>query len=300
MATQFAPKARPASSITREIPLALLLEPLDPMRHNMDDEAMLELQASIRENGLYENLCVVPVVPAEADTWERIAVKDVDQHIRAGGRFRVAAGHRRLLACRVVQYDPVKCEIFVDLALTEETIMAGENTHREDPTDFDLAVLYNKWLQEPDLTEDALKRRAGKTLDFIYARANILNGYKEVADALHARKISFSVARAINSCDEADYAMHFLNMAIDQGASTKIVNAWIKEREAFKAQQVPAPPGGPTPIQAPAPTFQKVECCVCGDPQSYNLQVVYACGACKERIAAARQAAEEAATEPQT
>src|SRR5713101_5635077 len=119
--------------ISREIPLALLLEPADPMRHSMDDENMLDLQRSIRESGLFENLCVVPVISGEGDAWLRAPMADYDKHIQAGGRFRVAAGHRRLLACRAVRHDPVKCEIFVDMSLNEETIMHGENIHREDP-----------------------------------------------------------------------------------------------------------------------------------------------------------------------
>lgn len=282
------PKPKPAAPWTRELPLALLLEPLDPMRHSMDDEEMLRLQADIREHGLYENLCVVPVMPGEASTWERVPIGDVDAHIRAGGRFRVAAGHRRLLACRAILYDPVKCEIFHDLSLGEETIMHGENAHREDPSDFDLAVLYDKWIQQPGMTEAELCKRAGKSPDFIYARVKILEGYKEVADALHERKINFAVARALNRCEEPEYMQHFLNMAIDQGATGKLVNAWVAERKAFKDMQSPAPPAGPQPIHATVQAFQKVECLLCGDTQSYNLQVVMMCGADVERIKAAR------------
>lgn len=287
-----APKARPAAPWTRELPLALILEPLDPMRHTMDDERMLELQRDIREHGLYESLCVVPVMPSEADTWERVPIQDVDSHIRNGGRFRVAAGHRRLLACRAILHDPVKCEIFHDLSLGEETIMAGENTHREDPSDFDLAVLYSKWMLEPGMTEDELVKRAGKSISFIYARAEILQGYKEVADALHERKINFAVARALNRCEEPEYMQHFLNMAIDQGATGKLVNAWVTERKGFKDMQGPAPPQAAQPIHATVQAFQKVECLLCGDTQSYNLQVVMMCGSDVERIKTARANAE--------
>lgn len=293
-----APDTQRPGTVTREISLALLLEPLDPMRHNMDDEAMMDLQTSIRASGLLQNICVVPVLPGDGDTWERVPMRDYKTHLKNGGRFRVAAGHRRLLACRAVAHDPVKCEIFVDLALNEETIMAGENTVREDPTDFDLAVLYQKWLNEPGMTEKELTKRAGKTLVFIYARAELLSGYKEIADALHARKISFSVARALNRCEEPEYMQHFLNMAIDQGATTKLVNAWVSERKAFKDMTPPASPAGPQPLHVAAPVFQKIECLLCGDPQSYNLQTVMVCGACRERIEAAKSTVDAAENTP--
>jgi ParB/RepB/Spo0J family partition protein len=270
------------------------MEPLDPMRHSMDDEAMLDLQRSIRESGLFENLCVVPVMPGDGDSWVRVRMRDYAEHVRVGGRFRIAAGHRRLLACRAVGYDPVKCEIFADTDVHEDTIMAGENTHREDPSDFDLAVLYAKWLKEPGITEKEWSRRAGKSLTFMYARVELLEGYQEVCDALHARKIPFSVAKALNRCDEPEYMRHFLNMAIDNGLSAKYVNAMVSERKAVKDMAQPLPPGGPQPLAISAPTFQKIECLLCGDTQSYNLQTVMMCGADVERIRALREQAEAA------
>lgn len=292
-----APAAPREGTSAREIPIGLLLEPLDPMRHNMDDENMLDLQRSIRESGLFQNLCVIPVMSATGDTWNRVPMPDYDTHVRKGGRFRVAAGHRRLLACRAIGYDPVKCEIFLSLFPSEDEIMAGENTHREDPTDFDLAVLYSKWLKEESMTEAELSRRAGKSLFFIYARAELLNGYKEVCDALHARKINFSVAKALNECDEPEYMQHFLNMAIDNGLTSKYVRAMVNERKAYRDMAQPAQPKPAQPLHISAPAFQKIECLLCGDNQSYNLQTVMMCGADIERIKAARAAAEAVETD---
>lgn len=292
-----APKPELYPCITRDINLALLFEPLDPMRHSMDDAAMLELQDSIRRNGLFENLCVVPVLQSEGDNWERVTMRDYDEHVRIGGRFRVAAGHRRLLACRVVDHNPVSCKVFTDFTVNEDTIMAGENTHREDPTDFDLAVLYAKWMKEPDVTEDEIRRRAGKTLNFIYARVELLNGYKEVSDALHARKINFSVAKILNDVPEPEFMQLFLNMAIDQGATSKLVRAWANERAAVRDMTPAAGPAVAQPLHIVAPAFQKIECLLCGDNQSYNLQTVMMCGADVERIKSARAAADAAENE---
>jgi hypothetical protein len=53
-----------------------------------------------------------------------------------------------------------------------------------------------------------------------------------------------------------------------------------------------APPSGPQVIPVSVPAFQKIECLLCGDTQSYNLQTVMICGADVERIRAARAAAE--------
>jgi ParB-like chromosome segregation protein Spo0J len=292
--SKFAQQARPQTTITRDIPLALLDEPLDPMRHDIADDYLLELGNDIRESGLLQNLCVVPTLDGKRVVTGGKVPFDSAAHIAEGGRFRVAAGHCRLLACRVVRYDPVRCEIFCDQALSEEQIMHAENEHRADPTDFDKAVLYAKWIQEPGMTEKELAHRAGKSLEFIYARAELLQGYKIVADAVHARQIPFTVARALNRWDEPEYVQHWLNMAVDQGAKVKTVQGWIDERKSFKALAVPAGPPGMVGVTVHTQHFTKVECICCGNPQSYELTTAMVCGACRERIGHARAAVEQA------
>jgi ParB-like chromosome segregation protein Spo0J len=289
----FAPTVRPQTTITRDIPLALLDEPLDPMRHDIDDDYILELGGDIRVSGLLQNLCVVPILDGVRHGLHGIRPDSYEAHIAAGGRFRVAAGHCRLLACRIVRYDPVRCEIFCDLALSEEQIMHAENEHRADPTDFDKAVLYAKWLKEPGMTEGELKRRAGKSLDHIYGRAEILNGYEIVSKALHARQIPFTVARLLNTWEEPEFVQHWLNMAVDQGATGRTVKGWIDERKSFLALAVPKGPQAAPGVTVHVQQFQKVECLCCGDPQTYNLTTAMVCGACRERIKIARATVEE-------
>lgn len=292
VAAHYAQPPRAKISVARMVPLGLLIEPLDPMRHNMDDDAMVELQESIANHGLFQNLCVVPVYENERVEWGNGDAETFDAHVRRGGLFRVAAGHRRLLACRSVRYDPVPCEIFFNRAASEDAIMAGENTQREEPTDFDLAVLYSKWLKEPGITEHEFQRRGGKSLEFMYARTDLLQGYKEVADALHRGEIKFAVARALNRCKEPEYMAYFLDMAIAQGATAKLVGEWVTERNRLALIQ-DKPAAAPSTVTVPhAPAMTKIECLLCGDPQSYNLETVLLCKPDIERIRAARAAAE--------
>lgn len=287
------------SAIMRRVPVRLLDEPLNPMRHNISDQAIEELGADIKFNGLLQNLGVVPVMGKERVKIEFATESALERHENAGGRYRVAFGHCRLLAMRAINYAECLCKVFLDLEQTEQGIMSSENVHRTDPSDYDLAVMYCEWLKEDGLTESALVKRAGKSPEFIYARVELMNGYQDVALALHERKIKFSVARALNRCEEPEYAKMFLNMAIDQGATSKLVNAWVSERKAHKDMAAPAAAPSDPHIHVQAPAVKVVECICCGDQQSYNLRTVFMCQDDINKIRELRTAAESEAPQAQ-
>lgn len=278
-----------AHTVTRRVPLYLLFEPPDPMRHDMEDDALVELAASIREVGLLQDLCVIPIKDGVRVSLAGASNADLENFENGGGTYQVRAGHRRLLACRSISLESVTCKIFCDPATSELAIMAHENAFREEPSDYDLAVMYSEWLKEPGMLETTLRKRAGKPLQFVYDRAALLEGWQFVAMALHAKQINFSVAKALNRESEEGFAKMFLNMAIDQGATAKLVNAWISEREAHKAM---TPQGGPAPdVGAAVVVAQAVlpECIACGERQSYMLRTVLMCAPDADRIKALRQ-----------
>lgn len=285
------------TTLMRTLGLHLLTEPLNPMRHNMDDAAMLELMDGIRHSGLLQNLGVVPILGKERVTIPFITHKELDAHEARGGRYRVAFGHRRLLACRAINYAAILCKVFCDLEQTEAEIMSAENVHREEPTDYDLAVMYGEWCKEPGMTEAALCKRAGKSPEFIYARTDLLAGYKEVSDALHARKIKFSVAKALNTVEEPEFMLLWLHMAIEQGATSKLVKAWIGERKCLKDMTPPTGPASAPHISIQAPVLNKIECLICGETQSYNLRTVLMCADDIEQIRELRATREKAEAE---
>lgn len=276
-------------TFTRRVPLYLLFEPPDPMRHDMEDDGLVELAASIREVGLLQDLCVIPILEGKRVSLMGASLKDIENFEQNGGTYQVRAGHRRLLACRSINLESVTCKVFTDPATSELAIMAHENAFREEPSDYDLAVMYAEWLKEPGMLETTLRKRAGKPLQFVYDRAALLQGWEFVAMAVHAKQINFSVAKALNREEEEGYAKMFLNMAIDQGATAKLVNGWISEREAHKAM---TPQGGPAPDVGAAIVVAQAslpECIACGERQSYMLRTVLLCAADAERIKQLRE-----------
>src|SRR3569833_2567946 len=94
-----------------DIPLYLIDEPENPERETMEEQELADLALSIRDVGLVEPLVVKSV----------------------GDRVEVIAGHRRLLACRMVAYTPVPCRVRDDGDIDHLAILIAEKTHHKKP-----------------------------------------------------------------------------------------------------------------------------------------------------------------------
>jgi ParB-like chromosome segregation protein Spo0J len=284
------------STVSYKIPLHLLMEPPDAMRVSMDDEKLWELAQSIREVGLLQDLCVIPIGEDNLRATLVPTAEHVAGFIRDGGMFQVRAGHRRLKAMRSLNMDAAPCKVFCDAQSSEKAIMAHENSFREEPSDYELAELYRTWLQEPGLTEAELKRRAGKSLAFIYSRAELFEGWQFVAMALCNRQINFAVAKQINKEKDERYAKLWLQMAIDQGATLKIVSIWMADKERNEELAKMNPSVAPVEVVTNQVQTEKIECLACHQDASYLLRTAILCAHCKDEIKRLRDQQDRAAT----
>jgi len=281
--------------IFRRIPTVLLRAPHDAMRHEMDDAALEDLRQSFREMGVLQPLCVVPVFNGVRVTLTSASEKGLAKHEADGGTYEVRAGHRRLLAARGILLESVPCIVFLDVDLADRAIMFHENAWREDPTDFDKAVMYAEQANVPGVTEAELSRMFGRGIAYIYDRMKVLDWPEEVRNALQARQINFAIGKLLNTVKDENYCRYFLNMAVMQGATSTLVRNWIQEFEGRKGSMTPMPPKPATqPIAVTNPAPQ-LECFLCGPRPSYELQGTYVCWDCVKRVKDAQDAAAEQA-----
>ena len=281
--------------IFRRIPTVLLREPHDAMRHEMDDAALEDLRQSFREMGVLQPLCVVPVKDGLRVMIESHSDRALAKHEAEGGFYEVRAGHRRLLAARGIMLESVPCIVFLDVDLADRAIMYHENAFREDPTDFDKAVMYAEQANIPGVTEAELSRMFGRGIGYIYDRMKILDWPADVRAALHNRQINFAIGKLLNTVKDEKYCGYFLNMAVMQGATSTLVRNWIQEFEGRKGAMTPMPPKPATqPISVTNPAPQ-LECFLCGPRPSYELQGTYVCWDCQKRVKDAQDAASQQA-----
>jgi ParB family chromosome partitioning protein len=235
------------------------------MRETMDEVALAELADSIADTGLQQPIRV----------------------FEAAVGFEVIAGHRRLLACRLVNFSPVPCIIDRNMGISTIAKMVAENSAREDVNPIEEARLYLRALEElchnntDELCELVKRRRA-----YVEDRLNLLAGDPLVITALEQRKIGIAVARELNRVGDPGRRLVYLDAAIRGGTSARQVMEWRTQSDGLPPSQ-PAPncdvtTDGQAQRIPPAPGF---ECFFCGDGDDVHLmELMYLHRQCKKFV----------------
>jgi len=163
-------------SAVNEIPLnKISVNPFQP-RTSFDEESLNELVMSVREHGIIQPITV------------RRAADQSYQLITGERRMRAAekAGLRRIPAYVREAGD----EHMLELALVE-------NIQREDLDAIEVAISYQRLIEEFELTQERLGDRVGKKRATIANYLRLLNLPVEIQGAIREKKISMGHARAL-------------------------------------------------------------------------------------------------------
>ena len=133
-----------------------------------DDEKLMELAQSIRENGLIQ-----PIVVRQ------------DENM-----YEIIAGERRFRACILAGLTEIDA-IIKDAGEQELTQMAlVENIQRENLTAIEEAKAYYELLNNYDINQSELAQQMGKSQSTIANKLRLLNLHQEVQNAVASRQIS--------------------------------------------------------------------------------------------------------------
>ena len=188
--------------------------PFQP-RQEFDDEALGELAQSIREQGIIQPVTVRKL---------------------GYNRYQLISGERRLRASKLAGLS--KIPAFIRIANDEQMLELAliENIHRENLNAIEVAISYQRLLDECNLTQEQLSEKVGKSRSSITNFLRLLKLPAEVQIALRDGHISMAHARALINIDDKEAQLRLLQQIIEDE-----LNVRQTEELANKAKQPEGP-----------------------------------------------------------
>lgn len=180
--------------------------PFQP-RTDFDDNALKELADSIKTQGVIQ-----PVT------------------VRKMGRdkYQLISGERRLRASKLagLKTIPVYIRVANDEQMLEMALI--ENTHREGLNAIEVALSYQRLIEECNITQEELSEKVGKDRSTVTNFLRLLKLPPEVQVALRDGYISMSQARAIINIEDKTKQLIILKEIIDKDLSVRQVEELVR------------------------------------------------------------------------
>ncbi len=207
------PRQRDNQSGHNEIELSLIeANPFQP-RTRFEEESLQELASSIKELGVIQPIIV---------------------RLNSDGKYQLIAGERRFRAASIIGMETIPAYIRTadDQALLEIALV--ENIQREDLDAIEVAISYQRLLDECRLTQDNLSDRVGKKRSTISNYVRLLKLPAEIQLGIKNRQISMGHARSIISIDDPDQQLELYNRIIDHDLSVRKVEEIVRNYSSPK------------------------------------------------------------------
>lgn len=192
--------------------------PFQP-RTRFDQEKLDELAASIEQLGIVQPLTV-----------RKVAV----------GKYQLIAGERRFRASQLVGLTEVPAYIRVanDQAMLEMALV--ENIQRDDLDAIEVALSYQRLIEECKLTQEALGERVGKKRSTITNYLRLLKLPPQIQKAIMDSTISMGHARAIINVGDPDQQLEVFKQIVKNNLSVRgAEEASRKTKDASSKKKAP-------------------------------------------------------------
>ena len=226
--------ARPLVS-TSEIEISKIEpNPYQP-RTEFNQEALEELAASLKLLGLIQPITVRPI---------------------ENGRYQIISGERRFRASQIAGLERIPAYIRKtdDQGMLEMAVV--ENIQREDLDSIEVALSFQRLIEECNLTQEAMAERVGKKRATVTNYLRLLKLPAEIQFAIRAKKISMGHAKALLALETDKEQLKFANQIIEQDLSVRQIEQKIQKlgqkKEKKEKEEVPV-------IELPDSHFRVIE-----------------------------------------
>lgn len=181
--------------------------PFQP-RLSFDQEALNELASSIRTLGLIQPITVRRSSP---------------------GKYQIISGERRYKACRLAGMSTIPAYIrdTDDQGMLEMAIV--ENVQRENLDPIELALSYQRLIDECNLTQDKLAERVGKNRATVSNTIRLLKLPAKVQHDIKVGLLSMGHAKAILGVDDPEKQEQLCDLVIKDGMSVRELEALVRK-----------------------------------------------------------------------
>ena len=190
-----------------------------------DEESLLELADSIKEIGIIQ-----PITIRKAEN----------------GRFQLITGERRLRAVKIAGIAKIPAYIREanDQNMLEMALI--ENIQREDLDAIEIAISYQRLIDECSLTQELLSQRVGKKRATVANYLRLLKLPAEIQLGIKDEKLSMGHARSLINIGDPKTQLKIYNKIVDQELSVRkveeLVRNLIEGKEEVNKQEKEQPP----------------------------------------------------------
>ena len=199
------------SSSINEIPVDRIVPNPNQPRHEFDEEALEELAESIRQLGIVQP----------------ITLRQMDDE-----SYEIIAGERRWRASKLAGLTTIPA--YVRTANDENMMQMAlvENIQREDLNAIEVALAYQKLIEQYHLTQEELSEKVGKRRATVANALRLLKLPAPVQLALRNKSIDQGHARAILGAQEPSVMLKLFKEVQERGYSVLQVEEMVKALNA--------------------------------------------------------------------
>lgn len=185
-------------------------------RTEFNREAIEELAQSIRLLGLIQPITVRPI---------------------PGNRYQIISGERRFRASQIAGLKSIPAYIRKtdDQGMLEMAIV--ENIQREDLDSIEVALSFQRLIEECHLTQEAMAERVGKKRATVTNYLRLLRLPAEIQFAIRAKKISMGHAKSLLSVEDPRLQLKLADQIIAQDLSVRQTETKIQRLKNGKKEK---------------------------------------------------------------
>lgn len=210
----------PLTGSISEIPVSEIeANPFQP-RTRFDQEKLDELAASIGQLGIIQPLTVRKVRP---------------------NKYQLISGERRFRASQLAGLERVPAYIRVanDQDMLEMALV--ENIQRDDLDAIEVAISYQRLIDECKLTQEALGERVGKNRSTVTNYLRLLKLPPQIQKAIMDRVLTMGHARAIINIEDEAQQLELFKQIVKDGLSVRATESASKKAKGKPAAKADLP-----------------------------------------------------------